>query len=276
MSADIIQTIHADVLSLSRDYGLPYEPLAHSTLNEKLNILHGVTYATNDEYPKAQYLAIGNGGHTGITGNIGSIETDYKRHGIKDAALFSQMPVRLAEVNNGSDSLTAQERAKYRLKKQATHGGVLYNEYYLLKTDNAITEQPTVEIVETNNGQVVSRTPFVPTQAMLSPQPLTTNTVNQAQQTYINVYIPFEFTLDRTDINHIIDAQSIITGSTSSAVISEVALCSGQEVANTEASYPEVGKVIIVDHIPEISALRRNRNNMTLSFRIGRTSLNLV
>lgn len=278
MNYNSVRTIHLANLELSRSLGVPYEPIDHSTLNEKHNVLTDYTIPAG-EYPNVGYLAIGRGGHRNIAGNGNAALQDVLQHGITDAALFEQIPFRLVEVTNaatGADSLTAAERLLYRIRKRETHNGVEYNAYYLRKI-TLTQQQPSIDLLITDNGETTS-SPFVPSPTMLNPQPVQAIAGNVVTATgrIISTRLPASVVLEEADINHIIEACEIIYGSASFATISEMCLTSGVEVPSSHPAYPEIAAAQCCNFTGVLTHLTWNRDRVRLSYDLGDSSPQLV
>lgn len=225
-SQDIISispTVYGTYLQTIKQYGLPYQMIPNTTLNELFDIQAGVAPAPG-KIPNMKYLAIGNLGHTFVKASDGSFENDVIPHRADDAGLYGQIPFVMREVGN---DLMATERAKYALRTMENHDGTDYFVYYLRRID--VTDiTPQLQLVQNVDG-VASSTPFVPTTDNLNPvaPDIANSGTIVGSDTMISVSAVTTLNLGPEEIANIIEAHQIRTGSTRTPVISEFALCSG-------------------------------------------------
>ncbi len=219
----VTPTLYGTGLQTAMKLGIPYNVLPNTTLNEKFGIQSGVMPSAG-VYPRMTYIAIGNLGHYTVTAADGSDESEPARHQAEDAAAFNHIPFVLREVG---DDLTPAMRARYGLRRNETHNGRNYFAYYLRRFDlgGVQVQYLNVEII---NGVPVT-TPFVPSANNLNPErpsiPNTGTVLGGDSCTIASAIVNFK--LDAQDIEEIVNAHRIRTGSTRSPVISEIAICSG-------------------------------------------------
>lgn len=224
-----VKTVYFAMLQLAKTLKRDHEVLQYSTLNEKLNIQSGVALAAGEE-PDLTYMTIGRGGYV----NVGTNGRNTLMHKVTDACLFEHIPFIIRETSNDLDP---SERTRYRLRRLETHGGVQYFCYYGLKLDFT-SATPTVSKITVNAG-VQDTVPFIPTAGQVAPTPVTLDGAGRpitTSNTSISVDAPVETTLTSNDLQEIRDACEIIYGNASSAIISEIAYCSGvdRQVTSTE------------------------------------------
>lgn len=268
----ITRTVYGTFLQTIKNLGLPFKLVPNTTLNERFNVQSGVAPESH-QVPSMRYLAIGNLGHATVKADDGSDETVPIVHRATDAALYGQIPFVLREMN---DDLPAHERSRYALRVQESHNGRQYIAYYLRRIDmtqvNAQLQR--VEIVD----GVATVTPFVPTTDNLNPQrPKVPNSgmvvgSNSSESASAVVTIA----LGPKDIEEILNAHRIRTGSTRSPVISELALVSGvdKEVSGSSGgagnfTYNEVIAAQVNVHVSTYHALGYSTNGAEFTLDVG-------
>lgn len=268
----VTRSAYGVYLQTLKQLGLKFTLVPNTTLNEKLQVQSGVT-PTAAEIPNMQYIGIGNRGHATVKADDGSDETVPVPHRANDAAAYNMIPFVLREV---TDDLPANLRARYRLRKLETHGGVQYYAYYLRKL-NLSTVVPQLQQVEVIDG-VATVTQYVPTTDDLNPTPpaISNSGVVLGSNVSVSASAIITVKLDSTDIAEILNAHRIRTGSTRSPVISEIQLVSGvdrdvQGSSGTSGSfmYTEVIAAQVNVHISTNHPLGYSSNSATLTFDVG-------
>lgn len=271
----ITPTIYGSKLQTSLLLGLPFTIDTNSTLNEKFDIQAGVA-PPNNELPRVRYLAIGNGGHTVVSGGDGIPYTSPLTHRARDAALFNHLPFVLREVTN---DLTISERGNYGLRREETHNGKQYYAYYLKRLP--IAEETLAEMHYTSVEDGVSTTtPFVPTTADLNPEPpeLPSTGVITSNGDYLSAsaIIPIDFAAK--DVNELINVAKIIYGNENLALISEFALCSGadrtvsgQGAGGTQFNYKEAVGVQVAMHVTAYYPVGFTNEGFEFKLQVGKT-----
>lgn len=217
------RTVYGSLLQTYQYANLPFQMLPNSTLNEKFGVQSGVL-PTNT--PHVGYYAIGNGGHSFTTGANGVPKPDFYTHQPTDPALYKHLPFVLRATNN---DLTAAQAAKYALRTTLTVGSNTYYAYYLKRLDLS-SAVPSVSIQTKNNGTTSTRV-FAPTSANLTPTPVPigNEASNSISGTYavVNATVPIVLTAE--ECQEIINAATILYGDPALAIISEIAICSGED-----------------------------------------------
>lgn len=265
-----VKTVWFAMLQLAKSLNRDHDVVAHSTLNQKLNVLSGASLNAGEE-PDIQYMAIGRGG----VQNDGPTDRNMLQHKITDGCLFEQIPFVMREVTNDLDPA---ERERYRLRKLETYGGTQYFCYYLLAVDIA-SAAPEINTIDTSGG-TEDINPFIPNAAQQTPTPvpldanglpITTSNVS------ISVEAPVEILLTSQDIQNIMDACEIIYGSANKAIISEVAFCSGFDETTTSndgglnVNYTEAKAVQPATFIGEDLNLLYTSSSYTFRYSLGTT-----
>lgn len=267
----IVRSVYGAALQVAQLMKLPHVIPAHSTLNEKFNINMNLSI-TDSDIPSIRYVGIGNGGHKVVVGANNISYNQPIQHLPRHAGLYNQLPFVLRPITN---DLSAQERAKYRLRTIIQHGGVSYAAYYL-KTLDLTGSVVDMEYYTVDNGVTTSST-FAPTSSDLTPTPpdLTSTGVVSTSGDYIAATSQVPFKLTSNDIDEFSNVANILYGSTDYAIISEIALCSGIDKVVTgnfngvAASYTEAIGVQINDFISTYLATSYSNQGIDLTFDIG-------
>lgn len=224
--ANINRTVFGTQLQICQNRHSPYEYLPNTTLNEKFDIQPGI-YPVQPEgskqnvYPSLNYWAIGRGGHRNVNGPDNEPLNEALAHNPTDAALFKHIPFVLRPLDN---DLTAEERAKYALRRIETHAGVKHVAYYLKRLPKSTAAPKLLRVVIENGVETV--TDWVPSAADLSPTPELPNhnRVTKVSGEYITTSESVRVGLTKQEIDEIVNACVIIYGKSNYAAISEVAL----------------------------------------------------
>lgn len=248
----ITRTVYGSKLQSSKLLGLQHVIDANTTLNEKFDIQSGVMPNPADD-PDVRYFAIGRGGHRPITGADGIAYTTPINHRASDAACFHHMPFVLRDVNN---DLTPEQRSKYALRKQETHGGYNYFAYYLKRLDlNGVV--PEMRYTQVVDG-VETTVPYTPTSSNLNPEPpeVSSSGVTTTDGNYLSTTASIKVAFDANDVLELLEVARIIYGNELVAVVSEIALCSGVDkivpgpaAGGGNISYSEAIGVQVATHI---------------------------
>ena len=265
-----VKSLNMMILNELASQGLPFITTPHSTLNEKFNA-GLITPPSNQEYPLIKYLAIGRGGATSSTVG-GSIDIEYLLHRTDDACLFDHLPFIVRTVNN---DLNSTERAKYRLRKLITVGGIDYFAYYL----KVIPNLPTT--IETNvltmvDGILSSSVAYDSKPSRLNPTPvdLTEVGLSLAEGKHLSVSFDINITLDASDVLNIINANEIIHNTSSLTIVSELAPVAGFDYTTTSndgghtVNYTEVRCAQVMAFLSTFRILE-DQTNLPLKFKIS-------
>lgn len=217
--------------------GLDFQTREKSTVNEHLSILPGLKLDPQT-YPRAEYLIVGNQGHTISTeGNLPNVLA--LRHQPTDAAPWGIMPLVLRPVDSDLDAAT---RAKYGLRREEEHDGKKYYAYYA-KRLNYQTVEAKDYYHKTVDGETTT-VEFNYTDANLHPQKPTMPDYDYetSDQTvlddgeYVSTSATVRIFMDENDINEYMNVAAVIYGDPRKAVISEFCLCSGIDHQTTGES----------------------------------------
>ena len=267
----IVRTVYGAALQTAQRMGLPHVIPPHSTLNEKFNINASLTIP-DTEIPRIRYVGVGNGGHRVVVGANNISYNQPIQHLPRHAGLYNQLPFVLRPLTN---DLNATDRAAYRLRTIIQHGGVSYAAYYLKTLDfsNSVVNMEYFTVV---NG-ITTSTTFAPNSGDLTPTPpdLSSTGVVSTSGDYIAATSQIPFNMSTLDIEEFANVANILYGSEDYAIISEIALCSGQDKVVTgnfngvSASYSEAIGVQVNDFISTYLATRYSNTGIDLTFDVG-------
>ncbi len=275
---NVVRTVYGAFLQTTQLLNLPFEQIAHTTLNEKFNIDNNFVLPAGD-MPFLQYVGIGNGGHQMVIGANNIAVPQPIQHSPTDAALYNQLPFVLRLPSN---DLTPAQMAGYRLRTLVTYGGVQYIAYYLKVLNLANTaagitsDVPSMLYNTVSNGSVTS-TGFVPSASNLNPTPPSINTSGVVSTTgdYVAATAKVPFTMSLFDISEFLNVANIIYGDPSYAIISEIALCSGIDSAVTgtfngiSQNYTEAMVVQVMTFISSFYAAQFTNSGINLLMDVG-------
>lgn len=253
---ETIKTIFHASIETQKATQTPYNPMAHSTLNEKFQV--GEAEALPEGvYPEMGYIAIGRGAHTYGLDSGGRVKPNILSHDINHACLYEHIPFIARPVD---EDLSPAERAKYGGRVMREYNGQAYFVYFL-KAVNISTSAPRLETVTTLDNETTTAE-YVPTTAQLNPtasQMSLTNSNsanNPSSGQHIQVVADLAFVLEKEDIAEIMNAIMIMFGEEDYGTISEIGVVSAiPQVINTtlgglNVSYTEALAATIVTHIP--------------------------
>lgn len=225
----ITRTIYGSSLQTAQLQNIPHKILEHTTLNELWNVRSNQSPKLN---PTVQYVAIGSGGHRHQAGADGVPYTSPIRHRPSDAGMFKQEPFRLRLEG---DDLTDSERARFAIRVKQEINGRNYVGYYLMRIQDT-NKEVILEHTVVKDGVEVTK-PFVPTRANLEPKPpeIAPNETTTTNGDYLTVTHKLTISFSAADVSEYINVAKIKYNNPYMAVISELALCSGEDAVVTEA-----------------------------------------
>lgn len=267
----VVRTIYASHLSNCMMLRRPFSVLPNSTLNQKFSLFKDELPAIN-EYPVLGYLGIGNKGATYESTDTGFILTNPVPHLPRDASLYNFIPFLVRDIN---DDISSTERLKYRLRVLIPIGNITYAAYYL----RALTINDLIPSVELRNvdGETITTKSFTPLQSDLAPShPAISNAnLNTANGDYLVSTSKINFTLNRNDVQEIMDACAILFGDPRYAVINEICMVSGIDkilqgtFGGTTSNYTEVIAAQVATFISQYHALTSNTTKVELELDVG-------
>jgi len=266
----------ASALIMGADVKYPQK----STINEALNFMTSQQPAGTDR-PHLQYMCIGNKGHTAVeTDGI----YDFIPYGKKASysGLFNFMPFVLRTLDN---DLTDAQRENYAGRIIKEYNGRQYVGYWVRKLDTRAVETTDLDIYrdEDGNEQIV---PFVYTDNELFPTPGVLpdydydndGTVELPSGRLVESGADLQISWTDFDVQEYMNVCEIIRGTSSSSVVSEIALCSGIPAAATaesstgsKFSYEEAIGLQALYFIDLFVNLAITNDDLALNIRIGQT-----
>lgn len=267
----VTRTASSAKLQTAQLLKVPLTMPPHSTLNERLNINANIT-VPDTTLPSLKYSAIGNGGHKVAVGPEGIPFLKPVQHLPRHTGLYNQLPFVIRTLTN---DLTAEERARYRLRAVIIVGGVSYAAYYLKVLDLSTTVAEVDYYTVANN--VTTATAFVPTSSDLNPIPpdLTSTGVIATSGDYIAATARVPFTMTPADIVELLNVANVLYGEPNLAMISEIALCTGVDKQVTgnfngsTASYTEAIGVQVASYVTASYPAAFCNQGINLAFDIG-------
>lgn len=218
----IVNTLPSSRLSTAVRLGLPYEPAKYTTVNEGLAIAAGESLRPG-QIPTMGCFMIGIGGHSQVTGADGIGITDPLTHKVIDAGLFKPMPFVLRDRAN---DLTKDQRTRYALRREETHGGRNYYAYYGRRLDlsGVAVRDKRAWYDDAGQRQVED---YIAKQEDLAPVPnalSSTGTNTTSGESYYSSAI-LKIAFSETDVREFLNVAKIIYGDERYAIISEIAFC---------------------------------------------------
>lgn len=263
----ITRTIYGARLQSLQYFGLPYNHIPNTTLNEKLNIFPDQR-PDPGEMPRNRYFCIGNRGHRLAVGADSFPLTDELQHQPSHGGPYGIVPFILRRA---SEDLDVPTRAKYGLRRLETHNGQNYIAYYAKRIDlSGVTAGMYMNAVEDG---VTTTSPFVPNSGDLNPTPPSippTGSITTSGD-HLSVSTLVDLSLSRSEIEEYIEAVKILYGDERYAVISEISMVAGCDKILTQSglSYNEIVEAQITAHITDYHALRYSNNGLVLTADVG-------
>lgn len=268
----IVRTVYGAALQSATLLGKA--PVIHpsSTLNTKFGIMAD-TLPNTTEIPVMQYMAIGIGGHRYTVGAGGISKPEPVQHRARDAACYHHLPFVLREVSN---DLTAEERARYALRRPEIHNGLQHYAYYLRRIPLDATVVGMEYVTVQDGNEVV--TPFIPDSGDLNPQPpaISPTGVNTVSGDYLSATSKLDLSLSVDDVNELKNVARILFNDEDYSIVSEVATCSGVDKqisapgpGNTTISFNEAIGVQVVSHINAFYPLNFSPNGVEIIIDVG-------
>lgn len=224
------RTLYGAALLSAKTLGVPHVIVPKTTLNEKFQIAEAMLPEASAS-PSVRYYGIGRGGHDYQKDTEGDSYNRVVDHSPTDASLYKPMPFVLRPVEN---DLTAEQRAKYRMRRQETHFGRNYYAYYLKEL--VLGEDPiemTITVVV--DGQEITK-PFIPDSSNLNPTPpaIPPTGSTPSSTAYGSVIRPLSIEFNEFDVAELLAAANVLfEGNLSKAIISEIALVHGVDTLLT-------------------------------------------
>lgn len=235
----IVTTLAALNNQDAKFFGIPVEYPEKSTLNEHLKFLQNVLPGS-DTYPIAQYMCIGDRGHTLTTDDQGDSIAVPIKHDPTDSAPYRIRPLVLRPID---DDLSDEAREKYAGRIIVEKNGKRYWGYHLMKISLAGAKVMRYKISVRNGVRTVS--PFYYNDTNLYPvrPEMPDYNYDYSDQTtlsdgdYVQAVVTVRLALDADDIANYLNVCKILNGSPEKSAISEFCLVSGVDYMATGESY---------------------------------------
>lgn len=268
----VTPTYNANLKSAAARRGKAYPYYPHTTLNELLKIL--ADQAPQGTIPMNKYWSIG---------REGTIEKDFSGrsqhvatyHDIEHAGHYEIIPFASRPLTN---DLSAAQRAKYALRLEVEHDGVMCADYYLRRITDDGEPLKLIERV-INNGEVTDKE-YVPLEPNLRPTKpvLVPDGVNNVSNRFITTSDKIICALDRDEVQEVIDACERIYGHAELAQITEIGLVQGVDKDITVVghdgvpfSFKEVVGAQISHHCCKANGSLLGDDGFSMTFDIGVT-----
>ena len=272
MDNNITRTLYGANVQDNLFLGTAQEYQKFTTINEHLNIQKD-TLPNVNEHPALGCYIWGNKGHRILNGEQGIPLNDPIKHIATDSGLFGQLPFVLREVTN---DLTATQRAKYCLRRIEERNGINYIAYYGRRLDK--TNWKVINYYTQVQDGNSTTTPFVPTQANLTPTPreLANVGTNLINADYVSAKSPVVLELDEADVNDMINVAKIIFKDERYAIMSEIGMCTNvdrmiQAPAGNGGTFQfmETIGVQIASHVAVYQSLPQNNTGVKIVLNTG-------
>ncbi|MGL5397296.1 MAG: DUF7208 family protein [Shewanella sp.] len=263
--------------------GAPMEYPQYSTLNEFYKVEEGTMPSDMYEYPKLGYMAIGFSGHTAesIPGPEGQPIFDFSPIAkvATDTGMFSHVPAVLRPIDN---DLSDEEIKNYAARRRVRIGQREYWAYYLRRLDMRGVRTNDVETVRENGIETKKEFNYVDSDLNAKPRDLPAYddddelVTSKPDGRYVETGADLRVMWTEFDIQEYQNVCAILFGKAGSAIISEIALCSGfdktatgQSVTGSPFTYEEAIVVQALYHITLFTNLAQTNDQYGLLVRVG-------
>lgn len=202
---------------------VPVPFLTGTTINEKFSVFPNESIEDTD-YPELNYFGYGRGSTYMKVISDGSNESSNYLHEPLDAVLFNQMPFIMRTLDN---DITSAQRANYALRAIVEHNSISYVAYYLKRLDKSSSIITNSVVVPATATELEESNLVVADPRYLSPTPTKADAgTERTDGAYVRVSCIVESKMDAWDIDEMLNAKQILTGS-SQLEITEIGLFSG-------------------------------------------------
>lgn len=260
------RTLMGSKLQTHQYYGIPYNTLEFTTLNEAFQIANTET-PTSGEMPVVRYFVIGDKGHQVTLGANGRTKVKNFKHRRTDFACFNNIPFLMREVTN---DISGQERDKYCLRKIMT--GPIDNKQYVAYFGKRFNPNEWSVELQITDGSA-NTVPFVSNNANLKPEvPTTVETTDSVSNARMTLPIRF----DETDVVELRNVARVLYGDEEEAIVSEIGLVagidrnlSGTGVGGASITYKEVITALVTLHITCYYQMDQHNDGFSLTVNGG-------
>lgn len=226
-------TVYGAIVQAAKLSGAPMVYVEQTPLNEKLNVFPNEPVDLTTP-PNIEYFGIG-WGSTYSRPNADNIDeiVNYV-HDPLDANLFHLLPMVIRDI--GDDDLTPERRAKYAMRATFEVDGVTKVGYFLKQVDRSQTLITADMVVPAENvGGSDTITPITGDSRYLNPTPTKlTDATQRKDGAYVKVRAPIGMVFDAWEMNELINAKQIMTGS-DQLEVTEIGLFSAVKKSKTVA-----------------------------------------
>lgn len=190
---------------------VPLDFLAGTTINEKYNVFASEPINRETDFADLGYFGIGRGSTYMKVVSVGTESTNYLHEPV-DAILFNQQPFILRTLDN---DIPADKRAKYALRAIVEINSVLYVAYYLKRLDKSLSTIVASSVIPATSEAPEDVNPLVSDPRYLNPTPTKPEAGNERTDgKYVRVSCLVQSKMDAWDIDEMLNAKQIITGTT--------------------------------------------------------------
>ncbi|QVW56238.1 hypothetical protein pEaSNUABM6_00102 [Erwinia phage pEa_SNUABM_6] len=249
----------------------------NSTLNEFFKLMTG-KLPDPTVRPSLKYMSIGFAGHKSVkVKTIDSFVPVAKSP--TTSGMFSHVPFVLRTLDN---DLSDEQRKDYAFRTQVNIDGRNYWAYYLKRLDMRSVQTTDLETIRENG--VPKTEDFVYKDSDLNPVPKDLpdydydddSTVEIPDGRYVQSGCDIVINWSEFDIQEYLNVAAILLGDAGSAIVSEIALCSGVDFTTSGESatgspfaYEEAIGVQVLYHISLFTNLAQTNDQLGLTIRVG-------
>lgn len=273
---NVTPTVYGSAIQTALYLGLTPTFLPNSTLNEYFGVQAGAALGSTDKY-NVGYIALGNGGHTNVTGADGFPLSGENRHQPGDVRCFKPLPFIMRLVTN---DLNIEERKRFAMRRLETHGGRQYFAYYLRRINKTPLQVTMQKLLVRPDG--TTQQPFIPNSNNLNPVPVqvttSTGSVITTSADYLTASCVMDVVFDANDAAELRNCAEIIYGDERYAIISEVVTVAGADrtvsgagPGSTNVNYMEAVCCQPTTFLVTETSMVTNNNGYTFTLDVGAT-----
>jgi hypothetical protein len=226
MSDDIkvtVSTVYGDAYQTAIYRDRPVPQFQAVTLNTYHDIIPN-TGLDDTQRQNVNYMTIGRGGH------YFSDKIKHYKHKKTDANLWEPIPFVIRALDN---DLTANERAKYRLRKLIEVDGVIYIAYYGMVLTDDSSDITIIEETISPDGLTTEKPTFSPSDANLYLDPNNKSVTGYPENVIYYTDSGMNISFTPNDIEELKNAGVILNNDEDYCVISEIGIYFAADVAVT-------------------------------------------
>lgn len=190
---------------------IPLDYLAGTTINEKYGVFASEPINSETDYANLGYFGIGRGSTYMKVVSVGTESTNYLHEPV-DAILFNQTPFILRTLDN---DIPADKRAKYAIRAIVEINGIQYIAYFLKLLDKSLSQITASTVIPATQDSPEDINQLVSDPRYLNPTPTKPDAGNERTDgKYVRVSCLVQSKMDAWDIDEMLNAKQIITGTT--------------------------------------------------------------